>query len=48
MKKTKEDEMFDTLWEKAQKESLKLKIVMAGKTGVGKTSLVNSIIGKNL
>lgn len=48
MKKTKEDEMFDALWKKAQKESLKLKIVMAGKTGVGKTSLVNSIIGKNL
>lgn len=39
---------IEKMWKEIESSNLKLNILMAGKTGVGKTSLVNAIIGKEV
>ena len=38
-------EEIDKMWDDVENNCLKLKIVMGGKTGVGKTSTINAVIG---
>ena len=39
---------LDSMWHDVQAKCLKLKVLMAGKTGVGKSSVINAIIGKEI
>lgn len=47
MRDTKEIQV-EKMWKDIENSYLKLNILMAGKTGVGKTSLVNAIIGEEV
>lgn len=46
--KNVDESQVEKMWKEIESSSLKLNILMAGKTGVGKTSLVNAIIGKEV
>ena len=43
-----EDYQVEKIWKDIENSYLKLNILMAGKTGVGKTSLVNAIVGSEV
>ena len=43
-----QDIQMEKIWNDIEASSLKLNILMAGKTGVGKTSLVNAITGEEV
>lgn len=46
--KNNEDYEVEKMWKDIEDSSIKLNILMAGKTGVGKTTLVNAIVGSEV